>query len=419
VTPALVVFEDSRWRELRPLTDLVPVPALAFGASNLATRLERATRLPLRAIVARPEALAAWAGSRRPDPAAERAGRIVALNAAALPGPWLERVLADSTPAVFRAEGVVVAVRIEAERIAPALGGTTPLDTVIEGLALPAEAIDVERIARPWDLIARNADAIGGDLASLPPALEGAVHPGAVLLAPERIAVRARARVDPCAVLDGRGGPILIEPGAIVLPHTVVIGPCVVGAGTQLLGGFVGRTTFGPECRVAGEVEECIWQGYGNKRHHGFVGHSIVGEWVNFGALTTTSDLKNNYGPVRVWVDGREIDSGQSKIGSLVGAHVKTGIGTLLPTGASLGVGSNLFGGGRFVPKDVPPFSWWDGARLEDHRIDAFLGTARIAMSRRGRELGAADERILRGLWTRSVAERERFRAGSRSAPGA
>src|SRR5204863_583290 len=127
------------------------------------------------------------------------------------------------------------------------------------------------------------------------------------------------------------GGPIRIGTRAIVGPHTVVTGPCVVGAGTQLLGGAVGRSTFGPECRIAGEVEECVWQGHSNKRHHGFVGHSVIGEWVNLGALTTTSDLKNNYGPVRVWVDGREIDSRSSKVGSVIGAHVTTVIGTLLP----------------------------------------------------------------------------------------
>src|SRR5204863_789772 len=140
------------------------------------------------------------------------------------------------------------------------------------------------------------------------------------------------------------GGPIRIGTRAIVGPHTVVTGPCVVGAGTQLLGGAVGRSTFGPECRIAGEVDECVWQGYANKRHHGFVGHSVIGEWVNLGALTSTSDLKNNYGEVRVETANGERASGSNKIGSIIGAHVKTGIGTLLPTGAWLGTGANLFG---------------------------------------------------------------------------
>jgi UDP-N-acetylglucosamine diphosphorylase/glucosamine-1-phosphate N-acetyltransferase len=190
----------------------------------------------------------------------------------------------------------------------------------------------------------------------------------------------------------------------------VVIGPCVVGRGTQLLGGFISRSTIGPHCRLAGEVEECVWQGYGNKRHHGFVGHSVLGEWVNLGALTTTSDLKNNYGTVRVRVDGRDVDTGSTKVGSLIGAHVKTGIGTLLATGASIGVGANLFGGGRFAPKDVPPFGWWDGSALEEHQLEPFLRTAKIAMSRRGRELGAAEERLLRTTFAATGSDRDRHR---------
>jgi hypothetical protein len=94
------------------------------------------------------------------------------------------------------------------------------------------------------------------------------------------------------------------------------------------------------------------------------------------------------------------------KVGSILGAHVKTGIGTLLPTGASVGVGSNLFAGGRFTPKQVPAFSWWDGKHTVDHRIDACLATARTALSRRGRALTADDEHLLRALFAETARER-------------
>jgi UDP-N-acetylglucosamine diphosphorylase/glucosamine-1-phosphate N-acetyltransferase len=208
-------------------------------------------------------------------------------------------------------------------------------------------------------------------------------------------------------VLDARGGPIHIGAGARVAPHTLIEGPCVVGERTELLGGRIARSSFGAECRVAGEVEDCVWQGCSNKRHHGFVGHSVIGEWVNLGALTTTSDLKNNYGRVRVRrAGGAEIDSGQTKLGAMIGAHVKTGIGTLLPTGAAVGTGANLFGGGRFAPRDVPTFGWWDGERMTEHRLERFLATARTAMERRGRPLTPEGEAQLRALFDSTSSER-------------
>ena len=182
--------------------------------------------------------------------------------------------------------------------------------------------------------------------------------------------------------------------------------PCAVGVGSHLLGGAIGRSTIGPGCRIAGEVDTCVWQGWANKRHHGFVGHSAFGEWANLGAMTTTSDLKNNYGPIRVRLGDRELDSGLVKLGAMIGAGVKTGIGSLLPAGAMLGTGSHLFGGGRYTPRRLPAFSWWDGERAAEYQLEKFLATARIAMGRRGRELDPTLEAALRALFDVTAGER-------------
>jgi UDP-N-acetylglucosamine diphosphorylase/glucosamine-1-phosphate N-acetyltransferase len=191
----------------------------------------------------------------------------------------------------------------------------------------------------------------------------------------------------------------VVERDAVLEPHTYVAGPSWIGAGTHVLGGKLGGgVALGPSCRVAGEIEETIFQGYGNKRHHGFVGHSVIGQWVNLGALTTTSDLKNNYGPVRVSIAGQLHDTGESKVGSFVGDHVKTGIGTLLTTGAVIGAASNLFGGGTVSPKELPAFSWWDGARTEPYDVAKFVATARVVCARRGRSFGDAQEQLYRTL---------------------
>jgi UDP-N-acetylglucosamine diphosphorylase/glucosamine-1-phosphate N-acetyltransferase len=402
----LLLFEDRNWRNLRPLTDLLPVPALAFGASDLARRWERATGLPWLGVEARTATLAAWRAAPIPAGKAAPDDEILVVNAAVLPGPWLEAALAERAPSLFTDADRPIAARVPFRMLAPCLGRGEEFEVALLGLGLPVFAVVAPAIEWPWDLIARNADALAADLSGQAAARDGDVHDQAVLLAPERISIGAGARIDPFAVLDARSGPIVIERDGIVLAHTVVTGPCRIGEGTQLLGGFVGNSSIGPGCRIAGEVDACVWQGWANKRHHGFVGHSVIGEWVNLGALTTTSDLKNNYGEVRVQTAAGERASGSNKIGSIVGSHVKTGIGTLLPTGAWIGTGANLFGGGRFAPKHVPAFAWWDGEKTVEHELDRFLATARTAYARRERSLLPAEESLLRGVHAAHDASR-------------
>jgi len=410
VTRFLVIYEDSRWEQLSPLADLLPVPGLRFGASTLGARWARALDLPLLASEARPQALAAW---REPLPLArERPAdddEVVIVNAAALPGAWAAGLREPGPDALLVSAGEPVAARARFRALASCLGADAGFESRLAALGLPRRDVEATLLRWPWDLVLHQAAALEADLAGLPARIEGAVHPSVALLEPDRVVVEAGARIDPLAVLDARGGPVFVARDAVVLAHSVIEGPCVIGRGSQVLGGVVRRSTVGPGCRIAGEVEETLWQGWANKRHHGFVGHSVVGEWVNLGALTTTSDLKNNYGPVRVWAGGRERDSGTNKVGSVVGAHVKTGIGTLLPTGCSIGTGSNVFGGGRFAPKRVPSFSWWDGERTIEHRLDPFLRTAAVVMGRRGFELGASERVLLSALFDATAPEREGF----------
>lgn len=404
----LVLYEDRHWRSLRPLTDLLPVPALAFGASDLATRWLAHANLPLAAIEARESAKAGWHAPPATVPAAAAAtsDEAVVVNAAALPGPWFAAALEQRAPALWLADGRIAGARLPWASLRGALGRGEDFETVLLGLALPALPVEAPFLTWAWDLVARNADAIAADLAGQPARRDGTVHALACLESPERIAIEPGAVIGAFAVLDASAGPIRVGRGARIEAHTHVRGPCVVGAGAQLLGGVVSGTTFGPECRIAGEVEASVWQGHANKRHHGFVGHSVIGEWVNLGALTTTSDLKNNYGNVRVWVDGHAVDSGSPKVGAILGAHAKTGIGSLLPTGASVGTGANLFGGGRFAPKAVPSFGWWDGEVLLEHELERCVATARIAMGRRGRTLAPAAEAALRALHAATAGER-------------
>jgi hypothetical protein len=160
---------------------------------------------------------------------------------------------------------------------------------------------------------------------------------------------------------------------------------------------------------VGGEVEESVFLGFGNKYHEGFIGHAYLGEWVNLGALTTNSDLKNNYGAIRVDIGQGEMDTGLMKVGSFIGDHVKTGIGTLLNTGISIGFCSNIFGGGLVKDRFVPAYAWGGSEGYSEYRHDKALETASIAMGRRNVELTAGCKDIFKLIFENTKGDRSKL----------
>jgi hypothetical protein len=168
-----------------------------------------------------------------------------------------------------------------------------------------------------------------------------------------------------------------------------------------VLGGFVRGSVFGPECRVRGEISASAFLGFANKSHDGFVGHSVVGQWVNLGAGTTTSNLKNTYGPVRLEVNGERIETGRLNVGSLIGDHAKTAIGTLLATGTVISAGANVFGPPT-PPKYVPPFAWGCSGS-ERMTEDGFLRIAERVMGRRNVAFSPERRDSLRLAYQRST----------------
>jgi UDP-N-acetylglucosamine diphosphorylase/glucosamine-1-phosphate N-acetyltransferase len=183
-----------------------------------------------------------------------------------------------------------------------------------------------------------------------------------------------------------------------------------VGRGSILKMGaaIYGPTSIGPGCKIGGEVGETIIHGRSNKQHDGFVGHSYLGEWVNIGAGTTTSDLKNNYSTVRVPIAGQPVDSGEIFVGLFMGDHSKLGIGSVLNAGTSVGVCSNVYGSG-YPPKYIPSFTWGGSSGFTEHRLEAALETARRAMARRGGALEAGSEATLRKVFQLTTGERSAF----------
>jgi UDP-N-acetylglucosamine diphosphorylase/glucosamine-1-phosphate N-acetyltransferase len=262
-----------------------------------------------------------------------------------------------------------------------------------------------------WDLVRQNAVLLNEDfrLAGPPPA-GFELGPQVAVIGPlDRLHVDPTARIEPFVALDVSQGPITIGPGAVLKPFTHIVGPCHVDRGSQLFAACVrGPTTIGPDSRVGGEVEGSILHAHVNKYHAGFLGHSYVCPWVNLGALTTNSDLKNDYSHVRVPVLGDSVDTGLTKIGCFIADHAKTAIGSLLNTGSSIGAMAMILPDGQLSPKHVPSFcKVAHGALTDGIDLERTLRAARIAMGRRNCELTPAQERLWRRLYVQTRPERE------------
>jgi len=189
------------------------------------------------------------------------------------------------------------------------------------------------------------------------------------------------AAVEPGVVFDTRAGPVVLGQGVEVRAGTRLEGPLWVGDRARVLGGAVRGSAIGPRCVVHGEVASSVFLGFANKAHDGFLGHSVIGRWANLGAGTTTSNLKNTYGPIALVVSGTSIETGLTNLGSLIGDHAKIAIGTLLQTGTVIGTGANVFDAVR-PPKYIAPFAW---GGVDDARMtrDGFLTVVARVLPRR------------------------------------
>jgi UDP-N-acetylglucosamine diphosphorylase/glucosamine-1-phosphate N-acetyltransferase len=252
-------------------------------------------------------------------------------------------------------------------------------------------------------LVVDNIEQIGRDIRALFDQPRRPLLPtGSFHLGDEPLIVDPSAVIEPGVIFDTSGGPIWIDREARVRGLTRLAGPAYVGPGSTVLGGALEAVSIGPVCRIRGEFAESVCVGYVNKQHDGHIGHAYLGRWVNLGAETTNSDLKNNYGSIRLWTpEAGETDTGQVKLGSLIGDHVKTGIGTLLNTGTVVGAGSNIYGA-EMPPKYVPPFSWGTGQQLVEFRLDKFLEVAERAMGRRKVPMTDGVRNQLRLAWEKS-----------------
>ncbi|MEZ6130315.1 MAG: putative sugar nucleotidyl transferase [Planctomycetaceae bacterium] len=263
-------------------------------------------------------------------------------------------------------------------------------------------------ISRPWDLVSRNGRQLECDFVD-----EGLSQPSTAphvqcLGNAEDAYISEQAVIDPYVVIDTRSGPVSIDRDVHIQSFTRIEGPCHIAQGTKVFRALIHHgTTIGPNCRIGGEIEESILHSYVNKYHEGFLGHSYVCPWVNLGAMTTTSDLRTDYAPVSVPLQGKPVDSGLIKVGSFIGDHSRTAIDSMFNTGSSIGVMSLVIPGGRLLPRHIPSFcSVHFGELATDWSLEQCLQSADSAMQRRDCRLTPAAAALFRTIHEMTAEER-------------
>ena len=281
------------------------------------------------------------------------------------------------------------------------------LDGTLDSLVGPSKPAEVDGVwlDRVWDIVRHLPALLMVDAAFLGERTERGTIAGVTTVGPHQTYIDRRASVEPMVYFDASNGPILVRRGATVQAFTRLVGPCVIGDNSIVGGGKIATSSIGEHCKVSGELSNTVFTGQANKGHDGFIGHSVLGRWVNLGAGTVNSNLKNNYSDVVMWTPGGLERTGMQFLGSLLGDHVKTAIGTRLTTGGVIGSGANVYGKG-ITPRYVPAFTWG----LDDSdmwELDAFLDTAARSMKRRDVPLSDKARRQLTAAWERAREERQ------------
>ncbi|MEO8879985.1 MAG: putative sugar nucleotidyl transferase [Gemmatimonadaceae bacterium] len=392
----LHLYDDALARSFEPFALTRPFGEMRAGIALGRARWERALDARASGFIGA-EHLRDFEEAGAPPASSElRAEAIIANSRCIIPLGW-------SAPAadVWTCDGIVAAVRVgSAIAVSELADGSRSLDT-LRGAGTRVVDIPGRWVNAVWELITQLLAQLHDDIEALGPHLSCETPEHAIVIGGGRVCIEHGATVEPQVVFDVTNGPILVRRGAHVRAFTRLVGPCAVLEHASVLGDRVHGCSIGEHSVIRGEISETIVLGHANKGHDGFVGHSYLGRWVNLGAGTITSNLKNTYGSVQLWTPAGMRDTGASKIGSMLGDHVKTGIGTRLTTGSVIGAGSNVFGS-QMPPKYVPPFSWVDGKEISDFRLAKFLDIAARAMSRRSVVLGERGRRQLSASYAQS-----------------
>lgn len=398
----VVLFEDAAFTHFLPLLYWRSIFEIRVGRKILLDGIAQRLGLPVSGIWAR-DWIAPIAGQRCGAPVnqAVRAGDVL------VNGRWIpdDRV-AFPKGATVGVLGDSIAFVVCDERSANQLTPAIMLDSEAQRKVLssvPKMEVTGRILTYPWDITSQLSSFLTADWTPSDASIEPKLDHRVTIIGTDRVHIGERSELHPTCVIDASNGPIYLSHDVKVGPYAVVEGPAYVGPGSRINAHawLHGPNAVGPLCKLGGEIDGCVVDGFSNKQHLGFLGHSYVGCWVNIGAGTSNSDLKNTYGSVRVPINGVEVDSKQMFFGAIIGDHAKIGINSSIPTGAVVGFASVAAASG-LLPKFVRSFGWVTPDRVTSGDPPRLLDVAVKMMARRNVDMTDAEVELFLELSDRA-----------------
>lgn len=395
----LCFFEDDLFSKLHPLTLSRPIDDLRLGIMTIREKWKSALDSSFAyRIVRKPlEQVYATKAPSSDEPC-------LFINSRYLPQPnLLQEVQQLQSGSCLQFQDTVIVARVDGAKAREWFENQNPefnSQFIIES----QDFLSIENL---WDLFQLNGIQIKRDIELLSPDVSGNsdISKHAVLQNKKHIFIGEGVTIEPGCTLIADKGPIHIGKNATIMAGSMIRGPVAIGEQATINMGakIYGDTTIGPVCKVGGEVNNSIFHSYSNKGHDGFVGNSLIGQWCNLGADTNTSNLKNNYSPIRItdWESRQEIETDQQFFGAVLGDHTKTAINTQLNTGTICGVCCNIFSG-DFPPKFVPSFSWVGSNVIQTYKIDKAFEAMGAMMARRDVKLTESYKNMMRYIFSKA-----------------
>lgn len=346
---AVILFEDEGATQLYPITLSRPAYAISCGSYcllDLVAGWGTAIRTLIRPHLREVRAMDATGADSMREPTMLLNARVVpSVDTAAA----LRAFYQTASPAIVRQGETVVAAILDDRTPPPNLDfSAAQLREYLDGLALPEHALATPLFEYPHDVIRHH-------LALLRTSLEHRIRHGGYREVHDGVFVANGATLGQYVVTDTSDGPVVLESGASIGPYCLLSGPAYVGPDARVIehSAIKHNVSLGQTTKIGGEVEGSIIEAFTNKQHHGFLGHSYLGSWINLGAGTCNSDLKNTYGHVKMDYNGQKVATGMQFVGCIVGDYAKTAINTGIFTGKTIGVCSMIYG---FVTTNVPSY---------------------------------------------------------------